>query len=220
MGTQWLRSALASLILLAAGCAPKQVPPPPAPPAPAAAAPQPKQNLVVLLADPEGKPSAITVTNPAGTQTLSEPNQAIRVERSDVAPTPPFNMDSAEVRRIFGPTLDVLPLPEVPFTLYFGGDSEVLNDASQAKIPDILKAIEERHSTAITVIGHTDTTATPAYNYELGMRRARGVAAILRASGVEESSLSVDSHGESDQAVKTDRGKSEPRNRRVEVIVR
>jgi outer membrane protein OmpA-like peptidoglycan-associated protein len=219
MGTQWLRSALASMILLAAGCAPKKVPPPPAPPAPAAA-PQPKQNLVVLLADPEGKPSAITVTNPAGTQTLSEPNQAIHVERSDVAPTPPFNMDSAEVRRIFGPTLDVLPLPEVLVTLYFGGDSEVLNDASQAKIPDILKAIQERHSTAITVIGHTDTTATPAYNYELGMRRARGVAAILRASGVEDSSLLVDSHGESDQAVKTDRGKSEPRNRRVEVIVR
>ncbi|HEV3198880.1 MAG TPA: OmpA family protein, partial [Bryobacteraceae bacterium] len=91
---------------------------------------------------------------------------------------------------------------------------------SEAQIPAIMKVIQERRSTAITVIGHTDTTATPAFNYQLGLRRAQGVAAILRARGVDDANLFVDSHGETDQAVKTLRGVAERSNRRVEVIVR
>jgi outer membrane protein OmpA-like peptidoglycan-associated protein len=129
-------------------------------------------------------------------------------------------MDPTEVQRIFGPALDVLPPPELPFTLYFGENSDTLLPESEAQIPAIMKVVQERRSTAITVIGHTDTTATPEFNYQLGLRRARGVAAILRARGVDDASLFIDSHGESDQAVKTLRGVPERANRRVEVIVR
>src|SRR5258708_2146653 len=159
MVTNWLRVGFALLLLLACGCAPKPVQAP-APPPP----PPPKQSLVVLLPDPEGKPSGIPATNSAGAQTLSEPYQAVRVERSDTAPTPPFAMDQAEVRRVFGAVLDALPSPEVAFTLYFVGDSEVLVPDSKAKLQDILAAIRERHSTAISLIGHTDTKGEPQYN--------------------------------------------------------
>lgn len=213
MSTKWLRAGFAVLLLLASGCAKKQAQaPPPAPP--------PKQSLVVLLPDPEGKPSSIVVTNAAGTQTLSQSYQAVRVERSDAAPAPPFVMDQAEVRRVFGAVLDALPSPEMRFTLYFGEDSELLLHESEAQIPAILNAIRERRSTAISLIGHTDTTAAPQFNYRLGLKRAEGVAAILRAQGVDSSSLFVDSHGDTDLVVKTARGVAERRNRRVEVIVR
>jgi len=214
MSTKWLRGGFASLLLLASGCARKQAQAPPPVPA------QPKQNLVVLLPDPEGKPGAITVTNGAGTQTLSQPYQAVRVERSDAAPTPPFAMQQTEVRRVFGAVLDALPAPEIAFTLYFGEDSDVLLHESHAHIPAILNAIRERRSTAISLIGHTDTTADPGFNYRLGLRRAQGVAAILRAQGVDNSDLFIASHGETDLAVKTPRDVAERRNRRVEVIVR
>jgi OOP family OmpA-OmpF porin len=212
--TKWLRFGFASLLLLTCGCARKQAQaPPPAPP-------QPKQNLVVLLPDPEGKPSGIAVTNSAGAQTLTEPYQAVRVESSSAAPTPPFSMDQAEVRRVFGAVLDALPAPEVSFTLYFGVESEVLVPESQAQLPVILNTIRERHSTVISLIGHTDTTADPQFNYQLGLRRARGVAAIFRERGADNSNLFVESHGDADLAVKTGRGVAERRNRRVEVIVR
>jgi len=212
MSTKFLRGLLALLLVLAFGCAKKPVPSP--------APPQPKQSLVVLLPDPEGKSGAIVVTNRAGSQTLSEPYQAVRVQRSDVAPSPPFTMDPAEVRRIFGAVLDALPTAEVAFALYFGEGSETLVAESQAQIPTILNTIRERRSTAISVIGHTDTTADPQFNYRLGLRRAQGVAAILTAQGVDSSSLFVASHGDTDLAVKTARGVAERRNRRVEVIVR
>jgi len=214
MSTRFLRGLFALLLLLTFGCAKKPAQaPPPAPPAA-------KESLVVLLPDPAGKPSAISVTNQAGTQTLSQPYQAVHMARSDIAPSPPFTMDPAEVRRIFGAVLDALPAQEVAFTLYFGEGSETLLPESQAQIPAILNTIRERHSTAISVIGHTDTTANPQFNYRLGLSRAQGVAAILRAQGVENSSLYVDSHGDTDLAVQTARGVAESRNRRVEVIVR
>lgn len=216
MSTKCLQAGFALLLLLASGCAPKkkvvQAPPPAPPP--------PKQSVVVLLPDPEGKFGGITVTNSAGTQSLNDPYQAVRVTRSDTAPTSPVSMDQAEVRRVFGDVLDALPKPEVVFTLYFAGDSDDLLPESRAQMPAILNAIRERHSTAISVIGHTDMTATADYNYQLGLRRAKGVAEFLHAEGVELSDIFVASHGETDPVVKTARGVPERRNRRVEMIVR
>jgi outer membrane protein OmpA-like peptidoglycan-associated protein len=212
MATRQLRVAFASLLILASGCARRQAQAPPP------AAPQPKQNLIVLLPDPDGKPSTITVTNSTGVQTLTQPYQAVRVERPDAAPSQPFVMDQAEVRRTFESVLNFLPAPEVVFTLYFDVESDVTED--QAQLPAILNAIRERRSTSITVIGHTDTTATPEFNYQLGLRRAQRVAEILRAGGVDSSDLFVASHGDTDLAVKTVRGMAERRNRRVEVVVR
>jgi len=213
MAGKWLRIGGAALIFWMGGCARKPVQTPPT-------APAAKQNVFALLPDPEGKPGGIVVKNQAGAQDLSQPYQAVRVERPDVSPSAPFALDQPEVRRLFGAALDVLPAPEVAFILYFDEDRDVLTPESTARIPSILNAIRERSSTAITVTGHTDTMASPQYNYQLGMRRAQGVAGILIGAGVATSDLFVASHGDADLAVPTGRGVAELRNRRVEVIVR
>jgi hypothetical protein len=213
-----LQLAFLPLLLLAAGCAKRQAQAPaPAPPPPP---PQPKQNIVVLLPDPEGKPSGVTVTNVAGMQTLREPYQAVRLGGADVPPPAPVSMDQAEVRRIFGSVLDALPAPEVVFVLHYDLGSEVLLPESKAKIPEILQAIQERRSTEISIVGHTDTMADSKFNYQLGLRRAEGIAEMLRVAGVDSANIIVASHGDADLAVKTGRGVSEVRNRLVEVIVR
>jgi len=206
-----LQAVAAALMVFAAGCA-KRVPAPPSPPAP-------KQNIVALLPDPDGRNTSIVVTNAGGSQEISQPNQAVRVERADVAPTAPFPIDPPEVRRLFGAALDAMPDPEVRFALYFDEASDTLNAESQAMMPAILRAIQERRSTDVSVTGHTDTTGVAAENYQLGLRRAERVAAVLRAQGVDSSGLFVTSHGEADLLVKTPRGVAERLNRRVEVIV-
>lgn len=205
---------IASLFLLICGCAPKRAQaPPPAPPAP-------KASVIVLLPDPEGKPGGIVLTNAAGAETITQPNQAIRVQKADAAPSPPVAMDPGEIQKLFGSVLDGLPVAEALFTLYFDIQRDVPLAEEQKQLPAILDAIRERRSTAISVIGHTDTTADPNYNYQLGLRRAQGVAAFLRTHGVDTTSLLVTSHGDTDLAVKTGRDVAEARNRRVEVIVR
>ena len=178
----------------------------------------------MLLPDPEGKPTGIVVKNTAGTQNLSQAYRAIRVERIDVAPGPPFTLGQPEVRRLFGSALDVLPAAEVLFTLHYDPGRDVLNQASEAQLPAVLNAvlnaIRERRSTAIAVTGHTDTTADEQFNNQLGLRRAQGMAAILAAHGVDPSHLFVTSHGYSDLLVKTALDVAEAKNRRVEIIVR
>ncbi|MCX6626847.1 MAG: OmpA family protein [Candidatus Solibacter sp.] len=176
--------------------------------------------MFVLLPDPEGKPAGIVVSNRAGTQDLNQPYQAVRVERSDVAPSAPFTLGQAETRRLFGAALEVLPLPEVFFTLHFDQNTDILTAESQAQFSAILNAIRERRSTAITITGHTDTTGTAQANYQLGLRRAERVVGVLTAQGVDASKLLVSSHGDADLLVNTGRGVAEARNRRVEVIVR
>jgi len=212
MTTERSRAGLLCIALLASACAPKRPPAPPAPPA--------NQNVFALLPEPEGQSSGIVVRNQTGSQDLTLPYQAVRVDRNDAAPSAPFRLDPAEARRLFGSAIDVLPSPEIEFLLHFDEGRDVLNAQSEALIPAILQAIRERHSTAITVTGHTDTVADSQFNYRLGLRRAQRVVDILKGQGVNESDIFASSHGDADLLVKTGRGIDEPRNRRVEVIVR
>jgi len=216
--------AIGSLaLLIAAGCAKKSPPvmatPTPRVSLPAAAPPQP-QNIFALLPDPEGRNSAIVVSNAGGQQEIARPNQAVRISDTATAPTAPFSLDPPAVRRLFGVALNVLPAAEVRFVLSFDVAQAGPNAVSRAQLPDILRAIQERRSTNITVTGHTDTTGDSASNYQLGLQRAQTVAAILQTEGVVPSHLFVTSHGDADLLVKTPRGQDEPQNRRVEVIVR
>jgi peptidoglycan-associated lipoprotein len=213
MPTKWLLTGTLGLMLCATACAPQRGPAPPA-------APAVKQNVFALLPEPAGTSSGIVVKNQGGSQDLTQPNQAVRVQAINVAPSAPFTLDQAEVRRLFGAALDALPTPEVVFVLHFDEGRDVLTAESQAQIPAILDAIRERRSTAIAVTGHTDTVDEPQFNYGLGLRRAQSVAATLQSGGVNASDLFISSHGDADLLVKTARGVAEARNRRVEVIVR
>jgi outer membrane protein OmpA-like peptidoglycan-associated protein len=220
-----LQAAMVALTMLAAACTRRQ-PAPPAPaappraPVPAPAPPSPPvPNMFVLLPDPAGNHTSIVVSNSAGAQEINQPNQAVRVPRADTPPSAPFSMDQSMVERLFGAAMRAVPEPEIQFVLYFDEARDTLNADAQAAMASILRAVQERRSTDISVTGHTDRTGTTEGNYQLGLRRAERVAALLRAQGVDDSSLFVTSHGESDPLFKTGPGIAEPRNRRVEVIV-
>jgi outer membrane protein OmpA-like peptidoglycan-associated protein len=213
MRQKGLVAGTALLMLLTGSCARKRVQAPP-PPKPV------EQNVFVLLPEPDGKPSSIVVKNAAGTQTLDQPYLAVKISRLYAAPSAPFTIDKAEVQQLFGATLNALPEEEMQFILYFDEGKDVLVPESEAQLGAIVKAIADRHSTAISVTGHTDTTGSSALNYQLGLKRAQKVAGILIAKGVSPNEVFVESHGDADLLVKTPRGVAEQRNRRVEVIVR
>lgn len=220
MRTTTTRLILLLAGVLLAGCAKKLPPPSPPPVAPTPpAAPAPKQNLIVLLPEPDGKVGAVTVTNQAGTAQLDQAYAAVRVENSTVAPQA-MTVDEGRVRQLFGGVLDALPLAQVRFQLYFEQATDRLVPESAAMLADVVRAIRERRSTDVSVVGHTDTTGDSKLNYELGLRRARAVAELLKQSGAAASVLNAASHGESDLLVKTGDNVAEPKNRRVEIVVR
>jgi outer membrane protein OmpA-like peptidoglycan-associated protein len=177
--------------------------------------------VFVLLPDPPGEPAgAIAVSNAAGTQELRQSGQAVRVESPDRTPGVAFEMDRAEVQRVFGEALAAQPPEPVRLVVYFRLGSDELTPQARAAIPDMVRAIRDRASRDVSVLGHSDTLAGPQRNYRLGLLRARRVAAALASMGVDRAILDVRSHGESDLAVPTADGVPESRNRRVEVTIR
>lgn len=192
-----------SVVLLAAACA---------------TAP-PRRDVVILLPDEDGKTGAVVVSAGGGERLLTEPRQAIEIAPGS-APGEPFVMGEEQVRDVVGPALQALPQPPAQFVLYFKWDSAKLTGESQARIRDVVRAIRERTSTDVSVVGHTDTVGDKPYNYRLSLERARAVAALLEEKGVARSILDIASHGKDNPLVSTGDQVPEPRNRRVEVTVR
>jgi outer membrane protein OmpA-like peptidoglycan-associated protein len=177
-------------------------------------------NLIVLLPNEEGTTGSLVVTNAGGSQQLTEAYTGVKVERADAAPSAPMRVDPDEVHRLFHDTLATIPSPEVRFTLYFPEAKTVLTPESESLLPRIFQAYQERHSTDVSIIGHTDTIGSSAANFQLGLARAEQVKEILERYGVKGDHILVESHGKADLLVPTPDNVAEPRNRRVEVIVR
>jgi outer membrane protein OmpA-like peptidoglycan-associated protein len=177
------------------------------------------QDTFILLPDEQGKTGAIAVTGAGAERILSEPRQAVTVSAGE-PPAEPFLMTEDEVRARVGPALSALPSPPIQFILYFRHDSPDLTESSRKEVKEILRTIRERYPVDVSVVGHTDTVGDKRYNYRLSLRRARAVAALLTAAGVDPSTLDIASHGKDNPLVPTGDQVSEPRNRRVEVTVR
>jgi peptidoglycan-associated lipoprotein len=179
-----------------------------------------KPALVVLLPDPEsGQTGRARATNEYGSAELAAPRDAVNV-RSDAKPGPAKQLDEAEVSRIFGSALAALPALPQHFTLQFSFESDELTEQSRALFPDILAAVKARAYPEVAIVGHTDTMGDARTNVALGMKRAISIRRLLVDAGVNDSIIEVSSHGEKDLLVKTRNNTAEPRNRRVEIVVR
>ena len=124
------------------------------------------------------------------------------------------------MQTLFGAALSALPPPPRHFTLYFRFDSDELTDASRALVQEILQAVRDQPAPDILVVGHTDTTGSSAFNFDLGLKRANAVRNILVQAGLDAPSVEVMSLGETDLLVPTLDEVPEPRNRRFEIVVR
>ncbi|MDH3443291.1 MAG: OmpA family protein [Deltaproteobacteria bacterium] len=197
---QWLVGRALCLILLAA-CATQN------------------QNMFVLIPDLEGEVGRITVTNQAGSQVLEDPRQASTVRSADDAPSPPVTIEEPEISRIFGAALAVQPAGPARFILYFRENTEDLTPESEALLPEVLRTIQDRSATAVSIIGHADTVGDRGLNSRLSLGRARKVADLVEAQGIDPKIVEIESHGEDNPLVKTGDEVREPRNRRVEITV-
>ena len=72
----------------------------------------------------------------------------------------------------------------------------------------------------MVVTGHTDTKGVAAANDELSLKRAGVVAQLLIDKGAPGARIESVGRGKRELLVKTDDDVDEPRNRRVEIVVR
>jgi OmpA-OmpF porin, OOP family len=178
------------------------------------------QHRMVLLPNAEGRTGQMIVRTSGGSQTIDLPYLATEISSPDAAPSPPAEMSPETVQRIFGSALSALPDSAVHILLYFQGVSSVLIPESTAMIPHIVSVIEQRRSSDISIVGHADRTGSESVNLKLSRERAESVRRLLTDAGIPAEHLDVHFHGEKVPLIPTSDGVAEPRNRRVEVIVR
>lgn len=177
-------------------------------------------NVFVLLPDQDGQVGSIEVVNAMGSQAIAKPGESIAVASADRAPKAAPAMSEKEINRTFKEALAAEPRQPEIFLLYFLSGSILLTDEATALLPDILAAIRDRESLDISVVGHSDRAGGREYNFSLSTKRAERVRDLLVERGVDAKIISVTSHGEGNPLIPTADNVEEPRNRRVEVVVR
>ena len=112
--------------------------------------------------------------------------------------------------------------PEVArrYLLFFEWDRSNLTGVARAIVGDAAKASRQVQITVIKATGHADRSGSDRYNMSLSQRRAGAVKSELMRLGIPVDEIFVQWKGESDPSVRTADGAREPRNRRVEILLK
>lgn len=185
-------------------------PPPPPPP--------PPSSSIILLPQPDGSPSAVVVRTPQGEQQVSRPYEVAEVGVNGALTL--GETSAEEVNRRFPDLIGLqLPPPE-RFTLQFRAGTAQLTPESTALLATVLARAQARPGAEIVVTGHTDRQGADDANDRLSLQRAQTVRSLLIARGFNAQLVEAVGRGEREPLVPTDDGVAEPRNRRVELLLR
>jgi len=178
------------------------------------------KNLFVLMPDVDGTVGTISVKNNAGEQFVKSAGTAVKVKDAHTTPGLPKPIAEKDIQKIFQSAMSVTPDPPARFILQFNFDTTMLAETSLAKLSQITATVKERQPCDVRIVGHTDTAGPAQKNWELGLQRAKTVKQILIDQGIDVDQIQAVSHGEKDLLILTPDNVQEPKNRRVEVLVR
>lgn len=99
----------------------------------------------------------------------------------------------------------------------FDYDSAVIRPDSAPVLDALFAGLKDAPESSITIVGHTSSEGSEAYNRELSQRRAAAVVAALAERGIDERRLSAHGAGESQPIVDNGTEAGRSLNRRVEV---
>lgn len=179
-----------------------------------------QEKSYVVLLPKDGKVSGeVTVTNAKGSQVLNRSWQKTEIAGADTRPSVPVLLDEKRAQPELAKLLGALPSKPVHYLLFFRLDSTELLPDSQLLLQEIVNSVKKRHPVRLSIVGHTDTVGTEAYNHQLGRLRAEAVLALLTSLGADPVLVETVSKGKSMPLVRTPDQTLEPRNRRAEIAI-
>jgi outer membrane protein OmpA-like peptidoglycan-associated protein len=177
----------------------------------------PRDERVILLPEQDGRPTAVVVKQGGREVRLDQPYAATELTYADPWA---YRASDAEVQATFKDALAAQPSRAVAFTLYFIENSPELTEASKADLERVFAELKQRNVVDIVVVGHTDAVGTDAFNDDLARKRADAIRSALIARGIAASDVVAIGRGKRELLIPTPDGVAEPRNRRVEIVVR
>ncbi len=178
-----------------------------------------KKDTVLLLADEDGKVGKISVKTDNVEKLIDKEKYFVSIKDGQISEL--SKMNDEEFNKRYAKILSFEPKKPKSFILYFEPGTDTLTAESLPVINDIIKEIESRKDPEVVIIGHTDSVGSKELNYNLGLKRAESTKNTILTFGIKESTISeVISHGEEDPLISVPDETPEPKNRRVEIVVK
>ena len=199
-GSPLLLSSFSLLFLLMAGCAGQR-------------------ETYVVMPDAKGQGGSLMVTPKKGAPLKLEGSYASAIGKSGSAPEP-AKLSEEEIRAAFAEALSARPNAPIRFTLYFREGSDELTPDSQKDLESVMAEVRKRPAPDVIVVGHTDKVGFLQDNDRLALKRAEKMRGELLRQGLPADAVLAAGRGEREPLVPTADEVAEPRNRRVEMLVR
>lgn len=119
-----------------------------------------------------------------------------------------------QVRRN-GDQLDLV----MPGNITFGTDSYNIRANFEPVLDSVSNVLYKFADTRLRVTGHTDSTGSRDYNYDLSNRRATSVANYLASTGIDQNRLISQGMGPDEPVASNDTESGRASNRRVELQI-
>jgi OOP family OmpA-OmpF porin len=111
------------------------------------------------------------------------------------------------------------PAPAANYQVFFDLNSWNLSAEQLGVLQQAIATARAGGQAHITIVGHTDTSGSAAYNQRLSVKRANVVEEALVDLGARREAISASGVGETDLAVQTADGVKEPKNRRAVITL-
>lgn len=177
----------------------------------------PRSERIILLPEHDGRPTAVIVKQGGREVKLDQPYAAAELSYADPWS---YRATEAEVKATFRDALAAQPSRAAHFVLNFNENSSELTEDSKKVFESVLADLKQRAVVDVVVVGHTDAVGSDAFNDDLARKRAESIREALLARGLAASDVVATGRGKRELLVPTADGIAEPRNRRVEIVVR
>ncbi|MGI9436312.1 MAG: OmpA family protein [Geminicoccaceae bacterium] len=120
-----------------------------------------------------------------------------------------------EIERVRDDLLKLTLDSEVSFDF----DSASIKPAFASSLTKLANVLAKYDRNRVTIVGHTDSTGSDAYNQTLSERRAQSVMDELVNRGVPGAIMSAEGRGEREPRTENDTEAGRQLNRRVEILI-
>lgn len=141
-----------------------------------------------------------------------------RLDDLNNAPAPTVSNDKTIIKVQQIPLEPRQKIVEEVFEIRFDFDKAIIKPEYDDIINKLAETTQSNKNVKVSVVGHTDTAGSNAYNYALGGRRAEAVQKMLIERGIPASQIIAVSAGEEDLKVPTPNNTPNAENRRVRVV--
>ena len=179
-----------------------------------------KVTLVLLPKPPDGHVGAVMVRPLGGGKAVLVNKPYVEASLRDKKTVRTSPIDQDDVNETFGKTLAALPEQPTSYLVYFVEGTDELNPKAARAIDRVVAEVAARPSPEIAVVGHTDFVGSDQYNDTLSLQRAHRVRDLLVQRGIPANVIQSAGRGKREPMVQAPDDVAEPRNRRVEIIVR